>query len=111
MMALIAVLRIAANISSAMASSEFWMMSKVTGSLIGCMGASLRLPDMDVAVSVDGEALAGMDDDRGRRVLNNGRAHEAHAGFEPFGVVNVRLMRAFERIVDQPAALPRAFER
>src|SRR5580704_12097780 len=66
---------------------------------------------MDVAVSVDRGALAGMNYDRCRGILYHGRAREAHAGLEPFGVIDVCLMRTLERIVDQPAALPSVLER
>ena len=66
---------------------------------------------MNVAVSVDRRALAGMDNDRRGGVLNHGRTGEAHAGLELFGVVDIGLMRALERIVDHPAGFQRRRER
>src|SRR5271154_1265989 len=66
---------------------------------------------MDVAVSVDRGALAGMDYDRCRGILNHGWAREAHARLESFRVIDVCLMLALERIVDHPAALSGVLER
>src|SRR5271169_4301381 len=105
MIALIAVLRIAANISSAIASNEFWMISKVTGSLIGCMTVPrLCLLDMDVAVGVHRRAGAGMNDNCRRRILDHRGTGKAHAWLEFLSIVNVGLMNPLYCIVDKPAA-------
>jgi hypothetical protein len=62
----IAVLRIAANISSAAACSEFWMISSVIGSFAwSVMAASASQRDVDVAEAIDPRLVAGVDDDGG----------------------------------------------
>ena len=65
MIELIAVFFMTANISSAVACSEFWMISSVIGSLACLRHARLlrREMDVDVAVAVDLDPVAGMDDD------------------------------------------------
>src|ERR1700722_1987917 len=110
MIALIAVLRIAANISSAMASSEFWMMSKVTASLIGCISVPSSLLDMDIAIGVDGDSLAGMDDHGCCGVFDNGGAGKTHVGLELFGVVDIGFMLALRRIIDETPPFARSLE-
>src|SRR5690606_10192926 len=112
MIELIAVLRMAANISSAVAWSEFWMISSVMGSLLAVILPSSRAErDVDVAVAVDAHPVAGMDDDGGAGVLDDGRAGELHAGLELRAVVDPRPVHAFQRIVDVALALERGLGR
>src|SRR4051794_26055526 len=108
MIELIAVFFITANISSAAACSEFWMISSVIGSLtLFSMALSSAELDVNVVVAVDLDPVAGMDDDGAAGILDDGGTGKAHARRQPAAVIDRRLVNAFERIVDLALALQR----
>src|SRR5512137_2808030 len=96
MIALIAVRRMAANISSAAAWSELWMISVVIGSnCFSCFAMIVPLLaglDVEVAVVVHAAGHAGVDHGGAARLLDHGRPAELHAGLQQLPVVDHRLV-------------------
>ena len=88
MIELIAVFFMAANISSAALCSEFWMISSVIGSFVIVVIVVMVLPpsrsvaDMnaDIAEVVHLGVVAGVDHDRGPRILDDGGPSKAMPG-------------------------------
>src|SRR5690606_8086229 len=107
MIELIAVFFMAANISSAVACSEFWMISSVIGSFVlSAMPASLER-DLDVAETVDLDAVARMHDHRRAGILHDGRTGEVHAPLELRAIIDGSLVDTFECVVHPAPSLQR----
>ena len=104
----IAVLRIAANISSAAACSEFWMISSVIGSFASVISAPSAVKrDVDVAIGVNLHRVAGMDHGGRTAVLDYRRAPERHARAQRLAVIKRGLVPAVRRVVDHAPPLDR----
>jgi len=90
MIALIAVLRKAANISSLIACSELWMISSVIGSAeVSSSLLAARLEgDHEVAVVVDGQLVQRMEHGRGARRLDDRRPSMCIARLEQLACVD-----------------------
>src|SRR6266568_3357090 len=89
MIALIAVLRIAPNISSLIDCSELWMISSVMGSACVVTVRSRSDGDVEIAVLVDCHAVSRVDDRRAALGLDDCGALEAHSRLEQVAVVDL----------------------
>ena len=110
MIALIAVLRNAANISSLIDCSEFWMISSVIGSDSKLVTRAPPIGDDEIAVVVDVDAAARMDDGGAALRLDDRRTGEALAGLEQLPVVDVGVVDAACRKVDDALTLARLLD-
>src|SRR5271170_780593 len=63
--------------------------------------------NMDVAIAVDRNRIAGMNDDSGAGILDDRGPREAHARLELFAVVDRGFVHALQRVIDGAAPLER----
>src|ERR1700722_11026043 len=100
----------AANISSAMAWRELWMISRVIESCVLIRetpsSAAGRQMNVNVAVVVHAHLVVRMDQHRRTAHLDHSRAFELHAGFEKIAVIDIRGVYSFQRVIHLATPLP-----